>query len=103
MAWAIESFRRLFFGAALKLFGFKLAPIAAYGISALWEDITVEILEQINRIKASFPKNVLGSHVMIRYRLAYFRADPPLLSKDPALALSSQQRKLSKLTLGSES
>lgn len=44
-------------------------------------DLTVQKVEQLDHVKASFPQKAIGLHIVIRIRLAYFLANTPLLSE----------------------
>lgn len=63
-------------------FHFKLTSIATYGIRVIWEDLTVENLEQLNRVEVSFLEGALGLDIVTRSFLAYPLPDSPLLSED---------------------
>ena len=82
---AVSTFRNpqlLSIPTALRLFDLKIAPIAAYGIALIWSDLTPTSLEQLNRLKASFLKRVLGLHRTARNRLVYLLVDTPLFVEE---------------------
>lgn len=57
--WATKSPHRLSFATVLSLIDFKAALTATYGICVIWEDFTLENLEQMNCVRASFLKRAL--------------------------------------------
>ena len=67
---------------ALRLFDLKVAPMAAYGAATIWDDLTPACLEQLNRVKATYLKRVLGLHRVARNRLVYLLADTPLFIEE---------------------
>ena len=67
---------------AIRLFDLKIAPIASYGVSIIWNDLTAACFEDLNRLKAAYLKRVLGLHRTARNRLAYLLVDTPLFSEE---------------------
>lgn len=53
---------RLFQPTILRLFSPIVAPVAAYGMSFIWGDLTVEKFDPLNRTKTLFLKGALGLH-----------------------------------------
>jgi hypothetical protein len=67
----IKNPRSLSIDTALKLFDIKVAPIATYGLTLIWESLTVENLRTLDRVKCAFLKRLLGVSLYSRNRLVY--------------------------------
>lgn len=79
---SIHSPHRLSISTALALFNLKIAPIATYGIRAVWEDLTVANLRELEKTKSMFVKRVLSVSRTARTRLAYQLAGCEYLIQD---------------------
>ena len=73
---------RLSLQTALRLFNMKIAPVAAYGIQAVWPHLSSIQLEKLDRVKPAFLKHWLGLHSSALNRLLYLLCDTPLLIED---------------------
>ncbi len=56
---------------ALTLFDMKIGPIASYGISVIWEHLSVANLCVLDRVKTMFLKKVLSVSKLAKNRLVY--------------------------------
>lgn len=63
--------QKLSVSTALTLFNIKVAPVATYGITLVWGDLTTGQLEELDKIKATYLKRVLGLPRNARNRLVY--------------------------------
>ena len=73
---------RLSLQTALRLFTMKIAPVAAYGIQAVWAHLSKAQLEMIDRVKPAFLKRCLGLHSSALNRLVYLLCGTPLFIED---------------------
>ena len=60
---------------AMQLFDIKVLPTATFAVELIWEHLTAENLECLDKCKASFIKRVLGLHRSAKNRLVYLLAD----------------------------
>ena len=68
---AIPCPQKLSVDTALALFDIKIGPVAAYGISVIWVDMTATQLNLLDKVKATFLKRVLGLPRAAQNRLTY--------------------------------
>jgi hypothetical protein len=105
----IPDLKKISLNTASSLFSLKIAPVAAYGILAIWSHLRLSDLNMLNGIKAIFLKRALGLHKTALNRIAYQIADTPSFIEDlvkthslPATAayrefLAEQELKLAEL------
>jgi hypothetical protein len=60
---------------ALKLFNLAIAPVASYGIEAIWQYLSLENLNLLETVKSRFLKKALCLSKFTKSRLAYELAD----------------------------
>ena len=81
---AIPHLQSLSLVAAKKFWNVMLAPIARYGITDIWGDLTANQLAQLDRAKFSFFKKVLGVHRSASNRKVMILAEIDSLCEDLA-------------------
>jgi hypothetical protein len=74
---SIPDLRKISMATAVKLFALKVAPIASYGIRAIWRELKISDLEDLEGIKANFLKRTMGLSKYTRNRLTYLLAKTP--------------------------
>ena len=74
----IEHPQKLSLNTALALFDLKISPTACYGIPLIWDSLTVNQLERLDRVKPSFLKRALGLHISSPNRKVYLLCSTPL-------------------------
>jgi Reverse transcriptase (RNA-dependent DNA polymerase)/Endonuclease-reverse transcriptase len=84
----IRELNNLSIETALKLFELKVSPIASYGIEIIWPYLTIQDLENIERVKTRYLKRVLGLSKYIRSRFVYELVDTDLFVSDLKLKFS---------------
>lgn len=60
---------------ALKLFNLAIAPVASYGIEAIWPYLTVNDLTILESVKSRFLKKIMRLHFKARSRFVYQLAE----------------------------
>jgi hypothetical protein len=68
---SMPNLRKLSLETAIKLFKLKIAPIAAYGIRAIWKKLKISDLESLDKIKTIYLKRTLGVSKFASNRLVY--------------------------------
>jgi hypothetical protein len=74
---AIPDLRKLSLNTAVRLFTLKIAPVAAYGITVIWNYLKPSDLDVLNGVKATFLKRLLCLHKTTPSRLAFQIAGVP--------------------------
>ena len=67
----IPSPGKLSIDTAMSLFNIKIAPIAAYGLTLVWEDLSATQITALDKVKATFLKRSLCLHRSASNRLTY--------------------------------
>jgi len=61
--------------AALQIFDMKVGPVASYGIQLIWPYLNENDMRQLERVKPTFLKRVMGLHISTPNRLIYKLAE----------------------------
>ena len=75
----IPSLQSLSISAAVKYFQIMIEPIITYGISSIWNDLSVQHFEIIDSVWCNFFKKVLGLHRSTRNRKVILMIGLPTL------------------------
>ena len=67
---------------ALKIFAIKVAPMILYGIDLIWEHMSVNDMERMDKVKAAYLKRCLGLNKSARNRLVFQLAGAPYLVEE---------------------
>ena len=76
----IKSPRKLSLKTAVRLFDIKVSPVATYGLRLIWKYLNTSDLLNLEKVKSSYLKRVLGVHTTSSNRLVYQLArEPPFV------------------------
>jgi hypothetical protein len=69
--YGLPDLKKLAISPALKLFALKIAPCMYYGIRPIWSHLSLENLRQIESVKTTFLKRLMGISKHSRNRITY--------------------------------
>jgi len=79
---SIKNPKKLSVSTALQLFNMKIAPTASYGIQLIWQNLSVQNMQELDKVKTAFLIRVLCLHRTARNRLVYLLADTSYFIED---------------------
>ena len=80
-AMTIQKPQTLSLKTALQLFDLNITPVASYGIELVWDELSVDSLDKLNQVKATFLKRTLGLRRTAKNRLVYLSGMPVICGR----------------------